>query len=242
MKLSDSKALEGLRPWLLFSSILAVIFTGLTLWALPRWFDVTRSAAAPTVFHIVAQGNAVAAQQPVRSIPQRGKARALVQRPQAVPRKSSPSSTNSPRINSSENVQVISARQRAELISRYVAEWISVVERKAQREIRQPLPGQLQLRVIVNKDGVLQALDVLSSTTNAEQRLRTVALVRNSSPYLPFPPRLARSADKLVIRADITFTAAQKSIGSTTPQGNTSGQSVGALSSELGRALSSSTF
>ncbi|MDD3761430.1 MAG: hypothetical protein PHO57_11465 [Acidithiobacillus sp.] len=241
MKLSNHKGLEGLRPWLLFSSTLAVIFTGLMLRALPRWTEVTRSAAAPTVFHIVAQGNTVAAQQPSKPLPQRDKARSLA--PSAAVRgKSSPSSVKPPRINSSENVQVISARKRAELISRYVAEWISVVERKAQREIRQPLPGQLQLRVIVNKDGALQALDVLSSTTTAEQRLRTVALVRNSSPYLPFPPRLARSADKLVIHADITFTAAQKSIGSITPQRNTSGQSVGALSSELGRALSSSTF
>lgn len=242
MKLSDSKGLESLRPWLLFTSALALILMGLVLWVLPRWTAVTRSAAAPTVFHIVAQGNAVAWQQRARNSTQRDAARAPIQHPRTVPPKPSPKVTNSPQIDSRENVQVLSARQRAELISRYVAEWISIVERKAQREIRQPLPGQLQLRVIVNKDGALQALDVLSSTTNAAQQLRTIALVRDSSPYLPFPARLARSADRLVIRADITFTRKKQSTASPNLQATTSEQRVGALSSELGRALSSSTF
>jgi outer membrane biosynthesis protein TonB len=143
-------------------------------------------------------------------------------------------------------IQIVSKQQRAQLISRYVAEWIAKIEASTNREISSPQPGQLTVRAVVKKDGNLTVLEVLNNTTTNYQEQRIVEIIHSLSPFPAFPPPLAQSAQQLIIHCDISFPSAggilQNAQARKRIMESKEERDGGALSENLGRAFSSPSF
>lgn len=96
----------------------------------------------------------------------------------------------------------VSARQAAD--AAYLADWRQRLEAVGNKyypeaSVRYGLYGDLQLLVVIRKDGSLEEVRVLKSSGYAVLDEAALKIVRMAAPYSPFPPELAATTDKLEI-------------------------------------------
>ena len=96
----------------------------------------------------------------------------------------------------------VSARQAAD--AAYLADWRQRLEAVGNKyypeaSVRYGLYGDLQLLVVIRKDGNLEEVRVLKSSGYAVLDEAALKIVRMAAPYSPFPADLAATTDKLEI-------------------------------------------
>ena len=107
--------------------------------------------------------------------------------------------SNRPRVRRLTSLSAVQAADAA-----YLADWrrrLEAVGNKYYPEasVRYGLYGELQLLVIIRKDGSLENIRVLKSSGYAVLDEAAIKIVRMAAPYSPFPPELAATTDKLEI-------------------------------------------
>ena len=85
----------------------------------------------------------------------------------------------------------------------YEEEWRRKVERAGRDNFpvdeRGSIYGSLRLTVSIRSDGSLQSIDLDRSSGNKALDRAEFAIVRQASPFPPFPPDIAKDYDLLVI-------------------------------------------
>lgn len=229
---------EALTWWLVGASVfvLLMVFTVYEMLNHER----TKTAAAPYAFHVVGMP------QTTPSTTVRSSAPAALQRSTQSHAKPMATSTHPPQMHHSASpshpaephtqFSILSSRQRARLISRYVTYWIEHVEEKASGQLQNQEPGKIKVRVTVVSSGQLAGLALLHSTLPGTESSRAVELIRAASPYAPFPENLAKQANKLIIHCTMHFMNGEK-LG-TTPSSTLGTEGLGNPKANLGKSLS----
>lgn len=109
------------------------------------------------------------------------------------------------------SVNILTSRQRARLISRYVTYWIEHVEQNANGKLQDKRSGKIKMRVTIVQNGRLYSLAMLQSTLPGAVSRQAADLIRAASPYAPFPESLARETDRLVISCTMQFLGGEES-------------------------------
>jgi protein TonB len=96
----------------------------------------------------------------------------------------------------------VSARQSAD--AAYLLDWRRRVEQVGNKyypeaSVRYGIYGSLRLLVIINYDGSLEGIRVLSSSGYAVLDEAAIKIVRMAAPYTPFPAELRATTDQLEI-------------------------------------------
>ena len=68
-----------------------------------------------------------------------------------------------------------------------------------QASVRYGIYGSLRMLVVIQQDGSLEDIQILSSSGYAVLDEAAITIVRRAAPYSPFPPELRATADKLEI-------------------------------------------
>jgi len=95
-----------------------------------------------------------------------------------------------------------SARQSAD--AAYLLDWRRRLEAVGnqyypQASVRYGLYGELRMLVVIDSDGSLEDIQILSSSGYAVLDEAAIKIVRMAAPYSPFPPELKATTDKLEI-------------------------------------------
>jgi protein TonB len=96
----------------------------------------------------------------------------------------------------------VSAKQSAD--AAYLLDWRRRVEAVGNKyypeaSIRYGIYGSLRLLVVINHDGSLEDIRVLSSSGYAVLDEAAIKIVRMAAPYTPFPAELRATTDQLEI-------------------------------------------
>lgn len=136
------------------------------------------------------------------------------------------------------SINILTSRQRARLISRYVTYWIEHVEQKASGRLQDNGSGKIKMRVTIAPNGQLAALAMIQSSLPGVVSSQAVNLIRAASPYAPFPESLARATDRLVISCTMEFLGEKRSTAPLSNDPTTSDGTTGAgLQGSLSQAL-----
>lgn len=205
---------EALTWWLLGAGVFVFILVFVVYEVLNH--ERTKTAAAPYAFHMVRipkYSPSTTDHKPVsapkistqahtkRVAPSHSSSRFV--HPASLSRPAT--ETAPPKILPQSQFSILSSRQRARLISRYVTYWIEHVEEKASGQLQEQGTGKIKVRVTVVSSGHLAGLALLHSTLPGTESSRAVELIRAASPYAPFPENLAKEANKLIISCTMRF-------------------------------------
>ncbi|MFA7495749.1 MAG: hypothetical protein WCY67_05505 [Acidithiobacillus sp.] len=185
--------------------------------------EKTKTAAAPYAFHMVHMTKPAQKAPDLAHAPSQKSPRPVPNKPSATTaqvhqvtapldnkptsrRTSSPEKSQEAQLDNAQ-FRILTSRQRARLISRYVTYWIEHVEQEASGQIQNQNSGKIRVRVTVISTGHLAGLALLQSTMPGTESSRVVDLIRAASPYAPFPKNLAKAANKLIIHSTIQFIA-----------------------------------
>lgn len=104
----------------------------------------------------------------------------------------------------------LTSRTKEYVAATYMRQWIDKIERLGNADypdaaIREKLSGTLILDVVINSDGTLKAINLRRSSGHQILDDAAKRIVRMSSPFQPFPPKLQKQADIIHITRSWEF-------------------------------------